>query len=87
LGFVRTRFPDRDPYRVWANFEFIGDDGSVNEVDPLVLALLATPSRSLCGWRLATRTPTCLHRPCLIAVLVVVSFLQQRSALVDHLPM
>jgi serine/threonine protein kinase len=29
--------PDRDPYRAWANFELIADDGSINEVDLLVL--------------------------------------------------
>ena len=33
LDFVRERLPDRDPYRAWTNFEFIADDGSVNEVD------------------------------------------------------
>ncbi|HBL46855.1 MAG TPA: hypothetical protein DDZ90_26050, partial [Planctomycetaceae bacterium] len=36
LDFVREKFPARDPYRAWANFEFIADDGSVNEVDLLV---------------------------------------------------
>ncbi len=36
LDFVRTRFPSHDPYRAWANFEFIADDGSINEVDLLV---------------------------------------------------
>ena len=37
LEFVRQRFPQRDPYRVWTNFEFIADDGSINEVDLFVL--------------------------------------------------
>jgi serine/threonine protein kinase len=37
LEFVRQRFPQRDPYRAWTNFEFIADDGSINEVDLLVL--------------------------------------------------
>lgn len=36
LEFVRARFPTHDPYRAWANFEFIADDGSINEVDLLV---------------------------------------------------
>ena len=36
LEFVRQRFPSHDPYRAWANFEFIADDGSINEVDLLV---------------------------------------------------
>lgn len=31
---------DEDPYHVWANVEFVGTDGSINEVDALVL----TPS-------------------------------------------
>lgn len=38
LAFVRDGLPDHDPYRAWANFEFIADDGSINEVDLLVLA-------------------------------------------------
>ena len=38
LAFVRDRLPDHEPYRAWANFEFIGDDGSINEVDLLVLS-------------------------------------------------
>lgn len=36
LEFLKEALPDRDPYRVWANFEFIADDGSINEVDALV---------------------------------------------------
>ncbi|MHC4176995.1 MAG: BREX system serine/threonine kinase PglW, partial [Planctomycetota bacterium] len=36
LEFVRRRFPSHEPYRAWSNFEFIADDGSVNEVDLLV---------------------------------------------------
>ena len=37
LEFIRARLPDCDPYLAWANFEFVADDGSVNEVDALVL--------------------------------------------------
>ena len=37
LEYVRERLPDIDPYRSWANFEFIADDGTINEVDLLVL--------------------------------------------------
>lgn len=37
VGFVRERLPDHDPYRAWSNFEFIAEDGSINEVDLLVL--------------------------------------------------
>ena len=36
LDFVRAQFPTHEPYRAWSNFEFIADDGSVNEVDLLV---------------------------------------------------
>jgi serine/threonine protein kinase len=36
LDFVRAQFPPHEPYRAWCNFEFIADDGSVNEVDLLV---------------------------------------------------
>jgi serine/threonine protein kinase len=36
LSFLKEKLPDRDPYRVWSNFEFIADDGSINEVDALV---------------------------------------------------
>ena len=36
LEFVRSQFPDHEPFRAWSNFEFIADDGSVNEIDLLV---------------------------------------------------
>lgn len=38
LDWMRQHLPDHDPWRVWSNFEFIADDGSVNEVDALVLS-------------------------------------------------
>jgi serine/threonine protein kinase len=37
LAFVRARLPNHEPYRAWTNVEFIADDGSVNEVDLLVV--------------------------------------------------
>jgi serine/threonine protein kinase len=37
LEFIRQQLPDHEPYRAWSNFEFIADDGSINEVDLLVL--------------------------------------------------
>lgn len=37
---LASYLPDIDPYHVWANVEFVGTDGSINEVDALVL----TPS-------------------------------------------
>jgi hypothetical protein len=36
LDFIYERFPAQDNYRAWSNFEFIADDGSINEVDLLV---------------------------------------------------
>jgi hypothetical protein len=33
LEFLRELLPDRDPNHLYTNFEFIADDGSVNEVD------------------------------------------------------
>ncbi len=37
LEFAKELLPDHDPYRAWANFEFIAQDGSINEVDLMVL--------------------------------------------------
>lgn len=37
LEFIRRQLPDHEPYCAWSNFEFIADDGSINEVDLLVL--------------------------------------------------
>lgn len=38
LDFLREHLPDHEPWRVWANFEFIDDVGKVNEIDALVLS-------------------------------------------------
>ncbi|MCY2953623.1 MAG: NERD domain-containing protein [Planctomycetota bacterium] len=38
LDYMRAQFPSHEPYRAWSNFEFIADDGSLNEVDLLVFA-------------------------------------------------
>lgn len=37
LDFLRAGLPDHEPYRAWVLFEFVADDGSVNEVDALIL--------------------------------------------------
>src|SRR3954470_17712070 len=37
LDFVRDGLPDHEPYRAWANFEFLAHDGAIYEVDLLVL--------------------------------------------------
>ncbi len=36
LEYLKNQLPDHEPYRAWANFEFIAQDGSINEVDLLV---------------------------------------------------
>jgi serine/threonine protein kinase len=41
ITFLRDRLPDSAAYRGWSNFEFVSQDGFVNEIDALVL----TPSR------------------------------------------
>lgn len=38
LDWLRVHLPDRDPWHVWTNFEFIDDEGKVSEVDALVLS-------------------------------------------------
>lgn len=38
LDWLRNQLPDREPWHVWTNFEFIDDQGKVNEVDALVLS-------------------------------------------------
>ncbi len=37
LTFLKERLPDHEPYRAWANFEFLLD-GTIGEVDVLVVA-------------------------------------------------
>ncbi len=37
LEWLRAQLPDRDPWHIWTNFEFIDDEGKVNEVDALAL--------------------------------------------------
>jgi len=37
LTFLRERLPDHEPYRAWANFEFI-QDGNISEVDLFVVS-------------------------------------------------
>jgi serine/threonine protein kinase len=38
LDWLRGHLPDRDPWHVWTNFEFIDEEGKVSEVDALVLS-------------------------------------------------
>ena len=39
LDHLKARLPDGEPFRAWSNFEFIAEDGSINEVDLLVVSL------------------------------------------------
>jgi len=38
LEWLRAQLPDREPWNVWTNFEFIDDEGKISEVDALVLS-------------------------------------------------
>lgn len=38
LEWLRSLLPDRDLWHAWTNFEFIDDEGKVNEVDALILS-------------------------------------------------
>lgn len=38
LDLLREHLPDAPPFRAWSNFEFIAEDGSINEVDALVVS-------------------------------------------------
>jgi serine/threonine protein kinase len=37
LELIREHLPDHEPWRAWSNFEFLDDEGRVNEVDALIL--------------------------------------------------
>ena len=37
LDWLRHQLPDREPWHAWTNFEFIDEEGKVNEVDALIL--------------------------------------------------
>lgn len=50
LDFVRSLLPDHEPYRGWVNFEFQGSDGSLNEVDLLVLTPKGVFVVEIKGW-------------------------------------
>ena len=37
LDWLRHQLPDREPWHAWTHFEFIDEEGKVNEVDALIL--------------------------------------------------
>jgi serine/threonine protein kinase len=43
ITWLRDKLPDSESYRGWSNFEFVAKDGSVNEIDSLIL----TPTKLL----------------------------------------
>ncbi len=38
LDFVQRALPNREPFRAYSNFEFVAEDGSINEVDLLLVS-------------------------------------------------
>lgn len=38
LDLLRAQLPETPPFRAWSNFEFIAEDGSINEIDALVVS-------------------------------------------------
>lgn len=50
LGWLRKHLPDVDPVLAWSNFEFLASDGSINEVDVLVLTEKGFYLVELKGW-------------------------------------
>ncbi|WP_343450068.1 BREX system serine/threonine kinase PglW [Micromonospora oryzae] len=48
---LASYLPDAEPYHVWANVEFVGTDGSINEVDALVLTRSGLYVLELKHWR------------------------------------
>ena len=51
LDYLRSRLPAGDPFRAWSNFEFIAQDGSINEVDLLVVSLHCVYLVEIKSWR------------------------------------
>ena len=48
---LASYLPDQEPFHVWANVEFIGTDGSLNEIDALVLTRSALYLIELKHWQ------------------------------------
>ncbi len=38
LDWLRAHLPDHPPWHAWTNFEFIDEEGKVNEIDALILS-------------------------------------------------
>lgn len=50
LGVLRTALPAVPPFRAWSNFEFLAEDGSINEVDALVVSIDRIYLVEIKGW-------------------------------------
>ncbi|MBK6942988.1 MAG: BREX system serine/threonine kinase PglW [Planctomycetes bacterium] len=50
LEFARSLLPDHEPYRAWVNFEFHANDGSLNEIDLLVMTPKGAFVVEIKGW-------------------------------------
>ena len=60
LDFVQRALPNREPFRAYSNFEFVADDGSINEVDLLIVSrysIFIVEIKSRPGKSVATPTP------------------------------
>ena len=51
LAYLKEGLPDGDPFRAWSNFEFIAHNGSINEVDLLVVSLHSVFLVEIKSWR------------------------------------
>ena len=51
LHYLKTRLPDGEPFRTWSNLEFIAHNGSINEVDLLVVSLHCVYLVEIKSWR------------------------------------
>ena len=51
LHYLKTRLPEGEPFRAWSNFEFIAHDGSINEIDLLVVSLHHVYLVEIKSWR------------------------------------
>ena len=51
LHFIRQRFPDREPFRAWTNFMFMGDDGAGTK------STCSWSRRRVCTWSRSSPIP------------------------------
>src|SRR4051812_46054358 len=57
LDYLAEQLPNQEPIRMWSNFEFVSNDGHVNEIDALILTgkglflveIKSRPAKTLSG--------------------------------------